>query len=253
MILTERTPDRILSRMPDTPTEPIGEGLEQLQAALSRYCLSLTECSWDAEDLVQDTWLKALGTLTGIGHVNPEAYLLRIAKNTWIDQSRRKSILARILKQEWPIASLPENPTFEIEAAFQTLLKHLSPLQRTVFLLREVFEYSNAEAATMLRTTEGAVKAALHRARHSLNSVKEEIRNDALPIPDEDGSKAFLKAIASAYLSGDIATLVELAQRDEVEPAVAIAILQNRRIRDIRIARHANAHTNFFPTMQMAA
>jgi RNA polymerase sigma factor (sigma-70 family) len=241
--------DHILS----TPTKPVGKSLEQLQAALSRYCLSLTESSWDAEDLAQDTWLKALGTLTGIGHTNPEAYLLRIAKNTWIDQSRRNTVLARILKQEWPKASLPNNPTFEIEAAFQALMKHLSPLQRTVFLLRDVFGYSNAEAAAMLRTTEGAVKAALHRARHSLNSVKEEIGNEALPSTDEDGSKAFLKAIATAYQSGDIPVLVELAQRDAVEPAVAIAIVQNQRARDICFARHANAYKNNHPTMRMAA
>jgi hypothetical protein len=91
----------------------------------------------------------------------------------------------------------------------------------------------------------------LHRARHTLNSVKDGIRNDALPSIGDEGSKDFLKAIASAYQSGDIATLVELAQRDEFESAVAIVRVQNQQVRDNRITRHANAHSN--TALRMAA
>jgi RNA polymerase sigma-70 factor (ECF subfamily) len=116
-----------------------GKSLEHLQDVVNRYCLSLTGSSWDAEDLAQDTWLKAIETLKILGHTNPEAFLLRIAKNTWIDQSRRKTVLDRILKRERPKVTLPDNGPFEIETAFQALMKHLSPLQRTVFLLRDVF------------------------------------------------------------------------------------------------------------------
>lgn len=249
----------IISLTPYTSAEQVEDKMERylepLHAALSRYCISLTESTWDAEDLAQDTWLKALDTLTGTGHANPEAYLLRIAKNTWIDQTRRNSILARILKQEWPRATLPEASTFEIEAAFQALMKHLSPLQRTVFLLRDVYGYSNAEVANWLRTTEGAVKAALHRARHSLNAVKDEIENPDLPSIEEEGSKAFLKAISSAYQTGDIAKLVELAQRDEMDSAVAIALVLNKQARDSRVVRDASVYPfkNIHSTMQMAA
>jgi DNA-directed RNA polymerase specialized sigma24 family protein len=63
----------LADRIINTLTEPVGEKLEQLQATLSRYCMSLTECSWDAEDLVQDTWLKALDTLSSVAPSTPYA------------------------------------------------------------------------------------------------------------------------------------------------------------------------------------
>ncbi|MBP1997085.1 RNA polymerase sigma factor [Paenibacillus eucommiae] len=210
------------------------ESIEHLQAVVNRYCLSITGSIWDAEDLAQDTWLKAISTLNDFGqknvfgHKNPEAYLLRIAKNTWIDQARRKNLFLKILKREQPEVALPENGSFEIETAFLALRKHLTPLQRTVFLLRDVFGYSIAEAADKLQTTEGAVKAALHRARLALDAVKDELEQSILPVPKEEGLKAFLRALAAAYQMGDIATLIELAQQDELEPAVVFGIAQNQ-------------------------
>ncbi|WP_239616053.1 RNA polymerase sigma factor [Cohnella mopanensis] len=210
--------------------EPSSGQLEQLRTALNRYCLSLTESPWDAEDLAQDTWVKALSLFTRHGHRNPEALLLRIAKNTWIDQARRKNVLARILKEERAWAALPENSLteIEIEMALHALLKHLPPLQRTVFLLRNVFEYSIAETARLLKTTEGAVKAALHRARKSLDSARAELESGTLPPPSEPYLKDYLRSIASAYRAGDIPAIVELAMRDIADPAAAIGILQTR-------------------------
>jgi RNA polymerase sigma factor (sigma-70 family) len=212
----------------NTGIEADGKSLEQLQGVVYRYCLSLTGSKWDAEDLAQDTWLKAIGTLKGLGHTNPEAYLLRIAKNTWIDQARRKSVLTRIIKREQPKVTLPDNGTFEIETAFQALMKHLSPLQRTVFLLRDILGFSIGEAAEKLETTEGAVKAALHRARLSLEAVKVDLEKCELPLPEEKGMRAFLRAFAVAYEMGDITTLVLLSQRGEMEPTLVTGIVQNR-------------------------
>ncbi|MDF2652448.1 MAG: polymerase ECF-type sigma factor, partial [Paenibacillus sp.] len=107
----------------------------QLQETLSRYCLSIAGTSWEAEDLAQESWLKALGTLMGKGHSNPEAFLLRIAKNTWIDHVRRKAYITGILQQYMPKVEPPVEGSFGIEIAFQALINHLSPLQRAVFLL----------------------------------------------------------------------------------------------------------------------
>ncbi|MDF2959728.1 MAG: DNA-directed polymerase subunit sigma [Paenibacillus sp.] len=207
------------------------KSLEQLQAVVHRYCLSLTGSGWDAEDLAQDTWLKAAGTLKSFGHTNPEAFLLRIARNTWIDQTRRKAVLTRILRREQEKVILPDYGSVEIEAALQSLMKHLSPLQRTVFLLRDVLGFTCREAAERLETTEGAVKAALHRARQSLEAVKADLENDALPLPEEEGLRAFLRTFAAAYRMGDIAVLVELSQRGEVEPATVTGIIQTRLLR----------------------
>ncbi|XEC97283.1 RNA polymerase sigma factor [Paenibacillus tarimensis] len=205
-----------------------GRSLEKLQAVVHRYCLSLTGSSWDAEDLAQDTWLKAIGTLGGRGHANPEALLLRIARNKWIDESRRKAVFIKILEREQLPLNRPDNGTLEMEMVFQALNKHLSPLQQTVFLLRDVFRYSIEEAADILQTTKGAVKAALHRARLSLEAVRYDLEKETLPHPDDEGLKAYLHAMVSAYRLGDIATLVELMAQGEIEPAAVTGIVQNR-------------------------
>lgn len=94
--------------------EPDERNTKSLQKALKRYCLALTQSSHDAEDLAQDTWVKALAYMNTANtkhtndikqtsytsHPNPEALLLRIARNTWTDIVRRKSTLSRVLELE---------------------------------------------------------------------------------------------------------------------------------------------------------
>lgn len=234
-------------------TKTEDKSIEQLQSVVQRYCLSLTKSTWDAEDLAQDTLLKGLNTIYGTQHNNPEALLLRIAKNTWIDQSRRKNIWTRIVKQEKPKEFSSNQGTLEIEEALQALIKHLSPLQRTVFLLRDVFGYSNAETAEMLGTTAGAIKAALHRARESLDAVKKELESGSLRLPEEEGLKAYLRAFAIAYHMEDIARLVELAQLDIVEAAAAVSMVQNRLLRHSITLRHSGSNSRGQFNMLMAA
>ncbi|RED64908.1 RNA polymerase sigma factor [Cohnella lupini] len=203
-------------------------GLERLHAMLRRYCLSLTESAWEAEDLAQETWLKTIHAMPGFDHRNLEAYLLRIARNTWIDQTRRSATLNRILKKERPVSSAADIGSVEIEVIFQALLNHMSQLQLTIFLLRDVFDYSIAETADLLKTTEGAVKAALHRARRMLPAVKNEIESDILSLPaNNEDMKTLLRVVALAYDSGNISTLVDLINRSEMEPVMAIGMLHS--------------------------
>lgn len=192
------------------------KGLKHFQSVLNRYCLSLTHSKWDAEDLAQDTWIKAIGSSKSLGHKNPEALLLRIAKNTWIDESRRKNILNRILKKEQSKVTFQEDEFCEIELILLALVKHLSPLQRTVFLLREVFKFSIMEAAAILNTTDGAVKAALYRARQAMDSVREDLENDLISLPGSKEMQAYISAFSYAYRIGDIAGLVELSRQNIV-------------------------------------
>jgi RNA polymerase sigma factor (sigma-70 family) len=203
-------------------TPPTDLSLEEMNATLHRYCLSLTNSSWDSEDLVQDTWIKALEHMKQRSHVNPEALLLRIAKNTWIDRVRRDQTYRRILDEKLEHV-LPreeawnEDSKLNIELAFQWLLEHLSPLQRTVLLLREVYEYSVSETAMKLKTTEGAVKAALHRAHKALQSLDPEEEEFALAMPEEEEMTLNLRALAVAYQSGDVEAVVRLIQWNSSE------------------------------------
>ncbi|MEC0308183.1 sigma-70 family RNA polymerase sigma factor [Paenibacillus lautus] len=203
-------------------TPPADLSLEEMNATLHRYCLSLTNSSWDSDDLVQDTWIKALEHMKNRSHVNPEALLLRIAKNTWIDRVRRDQTYRRILDEKLEQV-LPREETsnedskLNIEFAFQWLREHLSPLQRTVLLLREVYEYSVSETAVKLKTTEGAVKAALHRAHKVLQSMDPEEEELILTMPEEEEMTLNLRALAEAYQSGDVEAVVRLIQWNSSE------------------------------------
>ncbi|MEK3661347.1 RNA polymerase sigma factor [Paenibacillus sp. FSL F4-0236] len=233
--------------------EPDENHTTSLQMALKRYCLTLTQSPWEAEDLAQDTWVKALGYMKTskhsklksdmndtsqmnnnsehtsrtnfsslTNHPNPEALLLRIARNTWTDIMRRKATLSRVLEMDQPrTEEAAEYGLFEIEAAFQALQKHLSPLQQAVFLLRDVFEHSGSEAAEILDTTEGAIKAALHRARQALPAVRQELLQSNGPsILQETELQIALNRLASAYEQGQIAELIELVLADESQDTV---------------------------------
>ena len=206
IILNENSPGKVLD----------DNSLRSLQTVLNRYCLSLTQSTWDAEDLAQDTWVKAWGALKVSDPVNPEALLLHIAKNTWIDRVRRKSRYYKVLERVKSKESIDsDNSPLEIEIVMQALFKHMSPLQRTVFLMRDVLGYSAIETAEELETTEGAVKAALFRARHAMQSVRESLSADGPAISENEGYRSFLRTLATSYENGEIIKLLELSFHNE--------------------------------------
>ncbi|WP_340022537.1 RNA polymerase sigma factor [Paenibacillus sp. FSL K6-1096] len=205
------------------------ENLQELGAALYRYCLSLTRSAFEADDLAQETWAKALAYRKFTASPNPEALLLRIARNTWIDHIRRTAALTRAVERSGTGAASAateavQGDLTEIELIFQALLAYLTPLQRTALVLRDVLGYSAAEAAGLLDTTEGAVKAALHRARLALVTVREELVTQEGPaLPQDADYRAYLHALAQAYEQGQIPVMLELL-RQEIAQTTACAI-----------------------------
>lgn len=138
--------------------------------ALRQYCHALTGSPWESDDLVQDTWLKVWSALhRGLKEEQVTlAYLYRVARNAWIDQHRKK--LPAIIQQPLEEMQQPASDPMEVWVAMETLVQQLAPGQRTAFLLVEVLKYTPAEAAAMMNSSEGAIKAALHRARTKLRS-----------------------------------------------------------------------------------
>ncbi|WP_238654691.1 RNA polymerase sigma factor [Paenibacillus piscarius] len=208
--------------------EPIDmdkERLQKLGAALHRYCLSLTRSGSEADDLAQETWAKALSYRKFTASTNPEALLLRMARNTWIDHIRRNSALIRAVERSGTAAASTvavQGDLTGIELIFQALLAHLTPLQRTALVLRDVLGYSAAEAAGLLDTTEGAVKAALHRARLALVMVREELDSHEGPaLPQDADYRAYLRALAQAYEHGQIPVMLELLRQETAKTSAS--------------------------------
>ena len=174
---------------------------EPLRPDLHRYCCALTGSVWDAEDLVQDTLLRAFAKLGDISLRidNPKAYLFRIASNLWVDHCRRT---AEVMPADRSMASNPEQ-SMEIRDAAKQLLLRLSPQERAAVVLKDAFDFSLEETSEALGTTVGAVKAALHRARGKLLAEPE----SEAPL---EPAPAALDAFCSAFNAGDLEALTSL-------------------------------------------
>jgi len=133
----------------------------------------------EAEDVVQDAWLRAAEAKAGEIR-SPRAYLMTVVTRLALD--RLKS--ARVAREQYIGPWLPEpvlpdsSPEPEesmalaesLTLAFMVLLDTLSPEERAVFILREVLEYTHAEIADALNSTESNCRQLLHRAKERLRA-----------------------------------------------------------------------------------
>ncbi|WP_334075998.1 MULTISPECIES: RNA polymerase sigma factor [Paenibacillus] len=149
--------------------------------ALRQYCRALAGSPWEGDDLVQDTWLKVWSALQRGVQENriTRAYLYRVARNAWIDRNRKKTL--PLVEQPLEELQHPNADPMEVWMAMEILVQQLAPGQRTAFLLVDVLKYTAAEAAELTRSSEGAIKAALHRARAKLKKRVEDKVGDQKP------------------------------------------------------------------------
>src|SRR5262245_25292194 len=181
------------------------ERTEPVRPDLHRYCRSLTGSVWDAEDLVQDTLLRAFAKLGEIHHeiASPKAYLLRIASNLWIDRMRRPEAPA---PEPTPPAEEPSQRLEVLDAA-RELMRRLSPQERAAFVLKDLFDLRLEETAEILGTTVGTIKSALHRSRGKLAAPP------ASP-PANVPSEALLDRFVDAFNAHDLDRLTALFRED---------------------------------------
>jgi RNA polymerase sigma-70 factor (ECF subfamily) len=150
--------------------------IEPLRPDLYSYCRRLTGSVWDAEDLVQDTLLRAFGRWGAMNPAinDPRAYLQRTATNVWIDRLRHRETEANAQSDATGETSLPAE-TVERSSLFRDagsrLLGLLSPQEMVALVLKESFDMTLEDIADLLRTSTGAVKAALHRARDRVKTM----------------------------------------------------------------------------------
>lgn len=191
--------------------------------ALWSYCLKLTGSPWDAEDLVQETMLKAFSRMALLGQaVNIKAYLFRIASNSWIDTVRRRQATADEFESSERLEMGDEKPdSLETREALEVLIETLPPRQRSIVLLVDMFDFKPGEVASMIDSTEGAVKAALHRARTTLRSQASVEQTDIKRL--RTGVKPPLPVIEryiEAFNKRDADALVQLMKEEAVNEIV---------------------------------
>jgi RNA polymerase sigma-70 factor (ECF subfamily) len=134
----------------------------------------------EAEDVVQEAFLRLYRELEGGARIeSPEAYLVTVVTRLGIDQLRSARVRRESYVGEWlpePILTADEaDPARHAEIAdslsvgLLVVLETLSPEERAVFLLREVFEYPHARIAEVLGKTPAAVRQLAVRARRRVS------------------------------------------------------------------------------------
>jgi RNA polymerase sigma-70 factor (ECF subfamily) len=214
----------------------------RFRGELLAHCYRMLGSADEAEDLVQETYLRAWRSYDGFeGRASVRTWLYRIATNvclTAIERRGRRPLPSGLggpaedaaaplvagpevpWLQPFPTgqASGPEDPAAVaasragIRLAFVAALQYLSARQRAMLILRDVLGWPAAEVADLLGTTTTAVNSGLRRARAQLaEAVPAE---DELAEPAERDRRALLDRFAAAIENADASALAGLLQAD---------------------------------------
>ena len=167
----------------------------------------------DAEDIVQEAFLRATRATRATGTKdNPKAYLATVTTRLAIDQLRSARVRRESYVGTWlpePLLDKSDDPaelaetSDSLSMAFLVLLESLSPPERAVFLLREVFGYGYPEIAEVTGKTEAACRQIFARARRRIDEGR----------PRFETSRAEGEELTSLFLAaahgGDMSSLFD--------------------------------------------
>jgi len=209
---------------------------------LRAYCYRMVGSANDAEDLVQETYLRAWRSYGGFERRSSiRSWLYRIATNVCLTalEGRRLRVLPSglagpstadrpptdVADEAW-IEPLPDTwfaPVVEdpagiviaresLRLALIASLQYLPARQRAILILREMLSFSADETADMLDTTTAAVKSGLQRARARLDETTPD--REALLEPTDPRARELLAGYVAAFERSDAALLVEVLRAD---------------------------------------
>ena len=211
---------------------------------LLAHCYRMTGSLHDAEDLVQETYLRAWKAYGGFkGQSSLRTWLYRIATNTCLTslEGRQRRPLPTGLGQPssdangelferhevpWlePLPDQTDDPADpstivgtreSVRLAFVAALQHLSPRQRAVLVLRDVLQWKAAEVADAIGSSTAAVNSLLQRARAQLDAVGPS-EDDELAEPESPETKDLLDRYIAAFEAYDIDELVKMFTEDAI-------------------------------------
>jgi RNA polymerase sigma-70 factor (ECF subfamily) len=207
--------------------EPYGRALEV-------HCYRMLGSLHDAEDLAQETLLRAWRSLERFERRSQlQTWLYRIATNACLDELERRPRRPEPVVDPYPDERMADvqSPVFDpaaryalregMELAFLTAIQRLPGRQRAVLILRDVLGWTGAETAELLESTVAAVNSALQRARAT---IEHELPARSLA-PGRATERELLRRYVDAWERADMESLVALLREDAVlsmppQPAV---------------------------------
>jgi RNA polymerase sigma-70 factor, ECF subfamily len=228
------------------PREAPVERLEQHRAELTAYCYRMLASPFEAEDAVQETFLRAWKSFDRFeGRAALRSWLYRIATNVCLDMLSGRERRARPIDLgpareplEANLDTLPEITWIQpipdthvapaegdpaevavsretIRLALVAALQHLPPRQRAVLILCEVLRWKASEVAELLETSVASVNSALQRARATLEERNLSVADTSLSVDEADAQ--LLSRYVEAFERYDMDALTSLVQEDAVQ------------------------------------
>ena len=224
--------------MQTTPAAKELEGqLEQYRAELTAHCYRMLASPFEAEDAVQETFIRAWRNLDKFeGRAALRSWLYKIATNVCLDMLGGRERRARPIdlgpahepieanlnersEATWiqpipdPAVVAESNETTRL--ALVAALQHLPPKQRAVLILCEVLRWKAGEVAELLDTTVASVNSALQRARATLDEHELSVTDASRSVDDAD--EELLARYVAAFEAYDIDALTSLIHEDATQ------------------------------------
>ncbi|MGF0170626.1 sigma-70 family RNA polymerase sigma factor [Streptomyces sp. Marseille-Q5077] len=230
-----------------TTTTDLDVRLEKHRVELTGYCYRMLGSSFEAEDAVQDTMVRAWRSYDKFeGRSSLRSWLYRIATNVCLDMLTAGNKRARPmdLTESTPLAQaalsprpdntwlepMPDNrvlPSIEdpaeaavaketVRLAFMAALQQLPAKQRAVLILREVLAWKASEVAELLDTTVASVNSALQRARATLAEQQQPGGEAVVSDPLDEEQQKLLDRYVAAFEGYDMTALTALLHEDAI-------------------------------------
>jgi RNA polymerase sigma-70 factor (ECF subfamily) len=212
-------------------------GFEELRPELTGYSYRMLGSPFEAEDAVQETFIRAWRAYDGFeGRASLRSWLYRIATNVCLDMLNGRERRARPIDLgpaqepiEANLNTMPEaswiqpapDPAVVTEAhestrlAIIAALQHLPPRQRAVLILCEVLRWRASEVAELLETSVASVNSALQRARATLEASNLTLADAPRSVDEAD--EELLRRYVKAFEDYDMDALTALIHEDAVQ------------------------------------
>ncbi|MFF3909048.1 sigma-70 family RNA polymerase sigma factor [Streptomyces sp. NPDC001848] len=227
--------------------EDLDVRLEKHRVELTGYCYRMLGSSFEAEDAVQDTMVRAWRSYEKFeGRSSLRSWLYRIATNVCLDmlnaghkRARPMDLTEATPLERAALSPRPDHTWLEpmpdarvlpatgdpaeaavakesVRLALMAALQQLPPKQRAVLILREVLAWKASEVAELLDTSVASVNSALQRARATLSEKSGEGSEAAVSDPLDEEQKKLLERYVAAFEGYDMAALTALLHEDAV-------------------------------------